>query len=241
MKLATQLLAFLFSTSIPFCLGSIGRFDFYVFAMSYQPEFCFGHRSYKYEGCEHPRNEWRGDLTIHGLWPQYANGTWPASCSNEPLDIVTLYDLGVDRFERYWPNVKALWGEPGFSDFWSHEWMKHGTCSGLDQEAYFKTALEHVVLTPELVREKYGHQVTKNELTNAYSLFPNVIFVCEHGRYLSEVRVCLGKSSDGSVGNRMACPDAMLSEGNCEDVIFVSKFYSDHTVIDLEHTVNLLV
>lgn len=45
-------------------------FDFYVLSMSYQPQFCYQHRSQGYAGCEDPDDFWRGNLTIHGLWPQ---------------------------------------------------------------------------------------------------------------------------------------------------------------------------
>ena len=45
-------------------------FDFYVLAMTYQPDFCDHHASFKYPGCERPLDFWRKSLTIHGLWPQ---------------------------------------------------------------------------------------------------------------------------------------------------------------------------
>lgn len=46
------------------------HFDFYVMSMSFQPEFCYEHRSQHYDGCSHPDVDWRGSLTIHGLWPE---------------------------------------------------------------------------------------------------------------------------------------------------------------------------
>ena len=44
--------------------------DLYIMAMSYQPEFCFQHRSADYVGCAHPMDYWKTHLTIHGLWPE---------------------------------------------------------------------------------------------------------------------------------------------------------------------------
>jgi len=38
-------------------------FDYYTYSMSYQPEFC------RLVGCSSFREEWKGQLTIHGLWP----------------------------------------------------------------------------------------------------------------------------------------------------------------------------
>ena len=40
-------------------------FDFYVFSMSFQPEFCYEHKRDNFDGCRHPNDEWRGALTIH--------------------------------------------------------------------------------------------------------------------------------------------------------------------------------
>ena len=43
-------------------------FDFYVYSMSYQPEFCRENHE-KFVGCQHYKENWEGQLTIHGLWP----------------------------------------------------------------------------------------------------------------------------------------------------------------------------
>ena len=43
-------------------------FDFYVYSMSYQPEFCRENHA-KFVGCQHYKENWEGQLTIHGLWP----------------------------------------------------------------------------------------------------------------------------------------------------------------------------
>ena len=43
-------------------------FDFYVYSMSYQPEFCRENKE-KFVGCHHYSTNWEGQLTIHGLWP----------------------------------------------------------------------------------------------------------------------------------------------------------------------------
>mmetsp|Transcript_52864 Transcript_52864/g.158228 ORF Transcript_52864/g.158228 Transcript_52864/m.158228 type:complete len:257 (-) Transcript_52864:245-1015(-) len=203
-------------------------FDFYVLAMSYQAEFCHKHRSDHFDGCLHPLEEWRGALTIHGLWPQNSDGTWPAKCTDEPFDPTVLDDIGFEKFTRLWPNVKAeSRGEPGYTDFWAHEWTKHGTCSGLDQDRYFGGALDRAVPTPSLVKERYGATISKGDLVQAYGGAGSVALVCEHGRYLSEARFCLQRNSDNSAGERMLCNRSVLDEDNCGEEIFVANFDSD--------------
>ena len=49
------------------------HFDFYVFSMSFQPEFCYEHKRDDFDGCRHPNDEWRGALTIHVSWFRFAN------------------------------------------------------------------------------------------------------------------------------------------------------------------------
>lgn len=195
--------------------------------MSWQPEFCHQHCRDHCDGCRHPLDAWRASLTIHGLWPQRADGTWPSSCTDEPFDEKVLDDIGFEKIERLWPNVKAdSRGEPGYTDFWMHEWTKHGTCSGLNQDEYFETALDETVPTPSIVKERYGESVAKEDLLKAYGGKGNVALVCEHGKYLSEARFCLQKNIDRSAGERILCPSPVLNEDNCEEEIFITKFDS---------------
>ena len=96
---------------------------------------------------------------------QREDGTWPAMCSNEKLDT-TLLDKPPfsDKLAKEWPNVKASAISPGHESFWGHEWSKHGTCSGLTQQNYFETALDLLLSTPSIVKEKYGSVVNRNDL-----------------------------------------------------------------------------
>ena len=41
--------------------------------------------------------------------------------------------------EKYWPTCQSGGSN---EDFWSHEWSKHGTCTGMSQEDYFSTTID---------------------------------------------------------------------------------------------------
>jgi hypothetical protein len=45
-----------------------GDFDFYVYSMTHQPEFC-RENDERYAGCRDHQESWEWQLTIHGLWP----------------------------------------------------------------------------------------------------------------------------------------------------------------------------
>eukprot|EP00558_Chaetoceros_sp_UNC1202_P004942 CAMPEP_0197245806 /NCGR_PEP_ID=MMETSP1429-20130617/10474_1 /TAXON_ID=49237 /ORGANISM="Chaetoceros sp., Strain UNC1202" /LENGTH=282 /DNA_ID=CAMNT_0042706363 /DNA_START=80 /DNA_END=928 /DNA_ORIENTATION=+ len=211
-----------------------GDFDLYVLSMSYQPEFCHQHKYDGYPGCEHPRDFWRSSLTLHGLWPEDNDGYWPSGCTTEQFNHQTVDDIGRDKFEQFWPNVKAAKNSDAHYSFWKHEWEKHGTCSGLSQDDYFATALEHFLPTPIAVHEMYGSKISKMDLLAAYAAEledsddeGGIVLVCAGGKYLSEVRTCVGRNKDGSGSQRIACIQAVVDEGNCGDEIFITKFYSD--------------
>lgn len=141
-------------------------FDFYVYSMSYQPEFCRENNE-KFAGCHDPNESWEGQMTIHGLWPSRNDGSWPSTCSQEKLDDTLLQDLSRDMLQE-WPNVKATTNSPAYKNFWGHEWAKHGTCSGLSQEEYFSTALKLLLTTPSIVKENYGSAVEREDLEEGY-------------------------------------------------------------------------
>lgn len=208
-------------------------FDFYVLSMSYQPEFCYQHRHDGFDGCEDPMDFWKGSLTLHGLWPERNDGTYPSSCSTEKFNHQTVNDIGRTRFDTYWPNVKASSSPSSnaYYSFWEHEWTKHGTCSGLTQDAYFNSTLNHFLETPTIVRENYGSTISKTELMDAYG--GDVVLVCSAGKFLSEVRTCVGKNSkDGAASKSIDCIPEVEQEGSCGDEIKIVKFYSDVDGVD---------
>ncbi|KAJ6723919.1 RIBONUCLEASE T2 [Salix koriyanagi] len=67
------------------------------------------------------------EFTIHGLWPDYNDGTWPSCCYRSDFkekEISTLHDA----LEKYWPSLSCgsisnCYGTKG--SFWAHEW---GNC-----------------------------------------------------------------------------------------------------------------
>jgi ribonuclease T2 len=198
-------------------------FDFYVMSMSYQPEFCYQNRHSHWPGCSHPLDFWKSHLTIHGLWPEYQDGSYPASCSTEPFDNTTVAPLETQML-RYWPNVKYDYKSDGknYLEFWEHEWSKHGTCSGLSQYDYFLHALQMFVHTPPLLGKHYGDSVDRNALIEAFG--GGVILVCTGGRFLSEVRVCLTIDTQSVPLGRVPCPDVLQEESNCPDDVYIAKF-----------------
>lgn len=73
-----------------------------------------------------PADSW----TLHGLWPDLCDGTYPTFCSFAPqyknitaiLEAAEQTDL-LDYMNTYWlPNSGTA------ENFWEHEWNKHGTC-----------------------------------------------------------------------------------------------------------------
>ncbi|KAL7552729.1 hypothetical protein ACHAWF_015967 [Thalassiosira exigua] len=196
-------------------------YDNFVYSMSYQPEFCRENNE-RFSGCHNFMESWEGQLTIHGLWPNRNDGTWPSTCSNEHFDLSLLQDLADDMALK-WPNIKSAPGSRGHTSFWEHEWSKHGTCSGLDQHAYFATALSLLISTPPIVKENYGSVVRREEVEEGYQGSGMAVLVCKNG-YLSEVRVCYDKAEEGRVGIRVPCSEATLRQDSCGDEIKLASF-----------------
>lgn len=79
----------------------------------------------------------------------------------------------------------------------------------------------------------YGKSISKQDLVNAYMQqehILDVVVVCAGGgSFLSEVRTCVGKKSDSDhkAGDGITCIMQVEEEGNCDDEIKLTKFYSD--------------
>eukprot|EP00310_Coccolithus_braarudii_P009686 CAMPEP_0183360750 /NCGR_PEP_ID=MMETSP0164_2-20130417/56052_1 /TAXON_ID=221442 /ORGANISM="Coccolithus pelagicus ssp braarudi, Strain PLY182g" /LENGTH=156 /DNA_ID=CAMNT_0025535175 /DNA_START=131 /DNA_END=601 /DNA_ORIENTATION=- len=74
-----------------------------------------------------------GQMTIHGLWPQ-----WADSCGGPAFDESQISSI-LSQMQTDWPSCV---GSSSNEQFWSHEWEKHGSCTGLSQLDYFSTALK---------------------------------------------------------------------------------------------------
>ncbi len=83
--------------------------DVYVFAYSWEPEFCYGNYG-AYPGCSDPQAFWGLDFTIHGLWPQYSTGGYPSSCTTEAFNTSVPEEVGMSTMTQYWPNVQKAEG-----------------------------------------------------------------------------------------------------------------------------------
>jgi ribonuclease T2 len=62
-------------------------------------------------------------FTLHGLWPENSDGTYPQNCANAPFNPAAVSNI-TDELSKYWVSLAG----PS-ETFWAHEWEKHGTCA----------------------------------------------------------------------------------------------------------------
>ncbi|WPO00540.1 ribonuclease T2 [Pseudomonas sp. MUP55] len=169
------------ATAAPRSQGQAGEFDFYVLSLSWSPTFCL----------TNPSNEQCSGkgygFVLHGLWPQYARGGWPASCAPRSRLSAEEMDKGTTLF----PSRALL----------KHEWAKHGTCTGLAPLQYLEksdTALGAVVIPSQLQPLNTPPSLPAREIealfreSNPRMGNHGMAVICK-GKVLSEVRICLTK------------------------------------------------
>ncbi|KAK9825037.1 hypothetical protein WJX74_002746 [Apatococcus lobatus] len=121
-----------------------------------------------------------------------------------------------------WPSLTGA-----NSDFWSHEWSKHGTCTGSTQHTYFAgalnlnekysidTALKNAGITP-------GGTVSTttlgNALARAWGLQNPPVVQCVDG-YITQIYMCVN-----SAYQIEDCEDACPSDG-CQNTNCNSGYY----------------
>ncbi|XP_043707039.1 ribonuclease 2 isoform X4 [Telopea speciosissima] len=149
-KISLSALLILLVFSLSFLVqiqGSQQReFDYFALALQWPGTFCQRTRHCcSSNGCCRGSNS-PTEFTIHGLWPDYNDGTWPECCSRSSFNMKEISSL-LGELQKYWPSLSC--GSPstcfgGRGVFWAHEWEKHGTCSSPvihDEYTYFLTAL----------------------------------------------------------------------------------------------------
>lgn len=182
---------------LPFGVGAAqaDNFDYYVLSLSWSPSWCGAHdRSGRTAQCNSRK---RYAFIAHGLWPQRNRG-WLEDCASDEPDRVP------ESLARGYFDILPSVGLAG------HEWRKHGTCSGLSQDSYFRTlrrAYETIIVPPvvfngALDRRLGTDQIEQLFMTSNPGMTRDAISVACEGNQLSEIRICMTKSLGFT-----SCPD----------------------------------
>ncbi|XP_038707511.1 ribonuclease 1-like [Tripterygium wilfordii] len=209
------------------CVLSVAQnFDFFYLVLQWPGSYCDTQK-----GCCYPKSgKPAADFGIHGLWPNYQDGSYPSNCDpNNPFDESKVSDLD-SSLRKDWPTLACPSGD-GLT-FWSHEWDKHGTCSEsvLDQHGYFEAALslkklinllealENAGISPN--GSSYSLSDIRDAIKNAIEFTPWIeCNTDESGNsQLYQVYLCVDKSGS----NLIECP--VFPHGKCGSKIEFPKF-----------------
>ncbi|GAB1601466.1 ribonuclease DdI-like isoform X1 [Argonauta hians] len=170
-------------------------YDYYMFSQQWPGSFCHVH-----DYCLRYVTEKRDLWSIHGLWPSTANSNRLKFCkSNEPFRISKVQNM-KNELKVYWPSYSS-----SNEKFWKHEWDKHGRCSNMTEQEYFKKTLQlkkEYKITKALKksgiiptnRRKYKVSDIQKALDKAYKARVQLICVKSDKTkefYLAEARFCL--------------------------------------------------
>lgn len=165
--------------------GAPGDFDHYVLAFSWSPAFCASDAGRGRTGqCRDNAFGW----VVHGLWPQYAGRRqarepWPQYCApDRPLPGVLLR-----RHFCTMPDQQLM----------QCQWAKHGSCSGLDAEAYFAAiaALRQRFALPHPEPDSMPSARLRAAVLAAYpGLESRHLRIIRREGRIRELRICLDRS-----------------------------------------------
>jgi ribonuclease T2 len=204
-------------------------FDFYVLALSLAPAFCELEPNKKQ--CKHLQatSNQRTPLTLHGLWPERNQaGKAPEYCAADRLE---LKQIDSERLRRFMPGV-----QDGLA---SHEWKRHGSCSGLGVEQYFANAIDLTerinAAAGNLLNLTMGRSIETASFRAALEqsqpgLSASLTLHCRNlanrselaGKpVLVEIRACVGKASDGKPGELIECAALDRIDQGCGKAFYV--------------------
>ena len=163
-----------------------GDFDYYVMSLSWTPTWCdLTGDARQSPQCETGKGY---GFTLHGLWPQFAQGGYPSYCrTSQHNPSRTMTD-----------DMSDIMGTSGLA--W-YQWKKHGRCSGLSATDYFALARKAytTVNRPAIFRKlKTDITLPASVVEAAFmdtnpTLLQNQITITCQADKIQEVRICLTK------------------------------------------------
>ena len=137
--------------------------DSYVFALEWTNGYC------QINSCTSNIDELEPNIfNIHGLWPNLKSGKMLNPCTSG----VTIKERKTKLFtdlRKYWPSFK---GE--YTDFWEHEYNKHGFCMVEEYnwngyEEYFKFVLNlYLTEYKDLMKKAFDNDTSRKLYTITY-------------------------------------------------------------------------
>ncbi len=199
------LLALLLMTRLASAEGErAGDFDYYVLSLSWSPTWC----ALEGDARGSPQCDTGRELgwVLHGLWPQYESG-WPSYCRTNARD----------PSRRQTGDMADIMGTSGAA--W-YQWKKHGRCSGLSADAYFKAARQAYTAgsRPEVFRKLSDPVKLPASVVEQAFLQANpdlradmATITCKSSR-IQEVRLCLTKDLTPRVCGADVIRDCQMSD-----------------------------
>ena len=171
-----------------------GEFDYYVLSLSWSANWCAREGDARQSPQCDPVEDY--GWVLHGLWPQYESG-YPEYCRTG-FAPPSRSDTGA---------MVDIMGSSGLA--W-HQWRKHGVCTGLSPDNYFRLSREAYgrIKRPEVFR-KLERTVTLPATVvedaflrdNPKLLRDHITITCRDG-YIHEARICLDRTlSPRTCGN----------------------------------------
>ncbi len=169
-----------------------GSFSYYMLVLSYAPDFCA-----EPAGDKDPRECGAGrhvGFVVHGLWPQNNTGRGPENCGSASPVSQSIIRATLP----YIPTESLI----------QHEWLAHGTCSGLDAASYFaalRKARDSVRIPSDLNQPGRQVQLSPAQIETMMakanpSFNPEAFRIsCYRDDSLQEVRICLNKDLSSRV------------------------------------------
>ncbi len=186
-----------------------GKFDFYQLVLSWSPTHCAENSRGDNDTQCGPRRKRPYGFVVHGLWPQYEKRGWPEFCNT--------------RGKPYVPNgiINSMMDIMPSRGLIIHQFKKHGTCTGMNPETYFKAtriAYNNVKIPKELSTASKDQLMTPRELVTKFlSINPTLTagaiqVVCKRGNanQLKEIKVCMNKK-----GRFRACQSGRPARHRC--------------------------
>jgi ribonuclease T2 len=170
-----------------------GDFSYYALVLSWSPTHC-GTAEGRDDESQCARADGRRyGFVLHGLWPQYDRG-YPESCATRSQPYVP--QSVIDDMMDIMPSKRLI----------IHEYRKHGTCSGLSPDAYFRAArrmFESIAIPDRFKAPTDNQSLYPSEVVDAFvarnsRLKPEMLAIDCGGRWprLKDVMICFSKTGE---------------------------------------------